>query len=195
MISQTCAAMSPSKVFEWKSRKILEFFMKTPALQSSVVRNDWAVFVLKSDCLCLILIVACFQSSFTLSNRNVKLCQIWKKKVTFQIMCTVMSVFLSFAFFIYLFNWIGLTNTVTLFLNSWRGWLSIKGLIQQPPIFAFHANISIYLLLALCPQNYQTSPLSLQNTPNHTLTSKGHPKKPPFPQTIRQSYLSTIIVS
>jgi hypothetical protein len=38
---QVFDAMSPSEVFEWKSRKVLVFFMKTPAFQSSVVGNDW----------------------------------------------------------------------------------------------------------------------------------------------------------
>jgi hypothetical protein len=37
---QVFDVMSPSEVFEWKSRKVLEFYMDTPAFQSSVVGND-----------------------------------------------------------------------------------------------------------------------------------------------------------
>jgi hypothetical protein len=38
---QVFDVMTPSEVVEWKSRKVLEFFVKTPAFQSSVVGNDW----------------------------------------------------------------------------------------------------------------------------------------------------------
>jgi hypothetical protein len=38
---QVFDVMSPSEVYEWKSRKVLEYFMQTPAYQSSVVGNDW----------------------------------------------------------------------------------------------------------------------------------------------------------
>jgi hypothetical protein len=38
---QVFDVMTPREVVEWKSRKVLEFFMKTPAFQSSVVGNDW----------------------------------------------------------------------------------------------------------------------------------------------------------
>ena len=38
---QVFDVMSPSEILEWKSRKVLEFLMKTPALQSTARGNDW----------------------------------------------------------------------------------------------------------------------------------------------------------
>jgi len=38
---QVFDVMSPSEVLEWESRKVLEFLMKTPTLQSTLRGADW----------------------------------------------------------------------------------------------------------------------------------------------------------